>query len=247
MRRENYRQRTREIIILLSFLLFPLTYYYFSPYLVIDGASKGIITGSFIVFLLMFLSSLFIGRLFCAWLCPAGGLQRVCYRINNKKFKNAKLDWVKYIIWIPWISIIFFMFFRAGEIISVEPFYQTYYGISISDMYSLMMFLIIVFLIVLISLIFGRRGFCHSICWMAPFMILGRKIRNLGKWPSVRLISRDVNCIDCMVCSKNCPMSIDVNHLVHSSSMEHGECILCGTCVDVCPNNVINYSFSSQR
>lgn len=245
---KKQRQKIRKTIIILSFLLFPITYYYFSPYLIIDGASQGIVTGSFIMFLLMFVSSLFIGRLFCGWVCPAGGLQRICMKGNNKPFKVGKRDLVKYIlVWIPWITIIIFMFIKAGGIKTVDPFYQTYYGISVQSFESLILFLVIIGGIAMISLIAGRRGFCHYICWMAPFMIIGRKIRNLGKWPSLRLKADAGKCIDCKTCSKNCPMSLDVNSMVKNEAMENRECILCGTCIDVCPKSLINYSFSSGR
>ena len=55
------RQRNRNTLILLMFALFPLIYYYFSPYLVIMGASEGIMAGSLIIFVLLFVSSLFLG------------------------------------------------------------------------------------------------------------------------------------------------------------------------------------------
>jgi hypothetical protein len=63
------RQRIRKGIILVTFLLLPAIFYYFSPYLIIMGASEGIISGSFIVFAVLFLSSLFLGRGFCGWFC----------------------------------------------------------------------------------------------------------------------------------------------------------------------------------
>ena len=102
-------------------------------------------------------------------------------------------------------------------------------------------------LIAIVALVVGKREFCHYFCWIAPFMVLGKKIRNLGKWPSLRLIAKKEDCIDCMACSQNCPMSINVNSLIHSSTMEHAECILCGTCIDIFPKDIINYSFSSER
>jgi polyferredoxin len=247
MKIEKRRQKIRKSILIISFLLFPVTFYYFSPYLIIDGASQGIITGSLLIFTLLFITALVIGRLFCGWLCPAGGLQRLCCKINNKKFKVGKRDWIKYIIWAPWISIILVMFIRAGGIKSVQLFYQTYYGVSVSDMYSLIIFLIITGLIAIIAILSGKRGFCHTVCWMAPFMIIGRKIRNIINYPSLRLRVDAEKCVDCKTCSNNCPMSLDVNEMVKRGTMENSECILCGTCVDVCPNNVIRYSFSSGR
>jgi ferredoxin len=38
-------------------------------------------------------------------------------------------------------------------------------------------------------------------------------------------------------------MSLDVMKIVLAGKPEHHECILCGTCVDVCPKDVIHYTF----
>jgi ferredoxin-type protein NapH len=93
----------------------------------------------------------------------------------------------------------------------------------------------------------GRRAGCHYICWMASFLILGFKIRNLFRWPSLRLKAETENCTNCKRCTANCPMSLDVNGMVQRGSMEDSECILCGSCVDGCPKEVIRYSFSAGK
>ena len=64
------RQKIRNAMTLLMFALFPVIYYYFSPYLVIMGAAEGIVAGSLIVFASLFVLSLFLGRAFCGWVCP---------------------------------------------------------------------------------------------------------------------------------------------------------------------------------
>jgi len=61
-------------MILVSLLLFPVVMNYLSPYVIIDGAMNGVVSGSFVVFVLMFLSALLVGRLWCGWLCPGAGL-----------------------------------------------------------------------------------------------------------------------------------------------------------------------------
>ena len=79
-KRQPTRQKTRKALIIFSFLLFPITINYFSPYVIIDGASQGVVNGSFISFSLMFLSALFVGRLWCGWGCPAGGIRYLLHR-----------------------------------------------------------------------------------------------------------------------------------------------------------------------
>jgi len=90
----------------------------------------------------------------------------------------------------------------------------------------------------------GRRTMCHSICWMAPFMIISRKLSNLVRWSALRLKTDTTECTSCGTCTRNCPMSLEVQEMVDRSYMESAECILCGQCVDNCPHGVIRYSFS---
>ena len=59
------RKNIRKLLLIISLLLFPITIWYMSPYLIIQGAMEGIITGSFVVFTCMLLGSIFCGRLFC--------------------------------------------------------------------------------------------------------------------------------------------------------------------------------------
>lgn len=66
-RQRPRRQRLRALLLLSSWLLFPITIFYFSPYLIIDGAAQGVVTGSLLVFAALLLSGLLLGRAFCGW------------------------------------------------------------------------------------------------------------------------------------------------------------------------------------
>jgi ferredoxin-type protein NapH len=240
------RNKIRNAMTLIMFALFPLIYYYFSPYLVLMGAAEGIVAGSLIVFGLLFVASLFLGRAFCGWICPAGTMQELCVKARNKNFKNGKRNWIKYGIWLPWISLIIVMFIQVGSIVAINPLYQTYFGISITGVESAIIFLVIAGLIAGIAIAAGRRGACHTICWMAPFMIIGRKIRNAANWSALQLESNRNLCINCKACTRACSMSLDVNAMVQKQTMENTECILCGRCVDVCPRGAIKYTFGKK-
>jgi ferredoxin-type protein NapH len=247
------RQRIRKALILLSFLLFPVIMNYFSPYVIIAGASEGVVNGSLIIFGLQFLSALFLGRLWCGWACPAGGLGEACFPVNNRRVNIRKLDWIKWAIWVPWIGIIVWAAISAGGYQSVNFLMHTENGISVAGsadrpiLFAYVIYYGVVFLFLALSVLVGRRAGCHAICWMAPFMILGRKLRNLFAWPSLRLKSEPDICTNCLTCTSNCPMSLEVNQMVNANAMEHTECILCGSCVDGCRTKAIRYSFSVGR
>ena len=235
------RQKLRKGIILFSFFLFPAIFYYLSPVVIIRATLKGIINGSFIIFLLMFISALIFGRAYCGWVCPAAGCQEAIFLSRDKKI--TKGDFIKWIIWIPWISAIVILAAINGGYQTIDFFYDTNYGLSIGDVSSFIAYLIVLLLlIVLPAYIFGKRSFCHHICWMAPFMIIGRKIRNRFKWPSLQLRVESEKCNHCHTCTQNCPMSLPVERMVKTNKIENTECILCGTCIDGCEFNVISFS-----
>jgi len=214
---------------------------------IIDGAAQGIISGSFVVFALMFLSALFLGRFWCGWFCPAGALQDYCAAVTNKPGSTGKANWIKWIIWVPWFSLVLALLLMAGRLPSVDFFYQMKTGITVNQDFWYVTYYFILALFAILPLVFGRRAGCHTICWMAPFMILGRKLRNLAPWPALRLKADADQCNDCLRCTRECPMILDVHKLVRDGSMEHAECILCGTCRDVCPKDVLCYSFSAGK
>ena len=234
-------QKIRRLLLLLSVLLFPVTLYYFSPALIISAGIKGIINGSFIIFSIMLIRSIFCGRLFCAYLCPAGGLQECAVLVKEKAPKQGWRNYIKYIIWILWITAVIFCYVSRGQVIKVDFFYETENGISVSNIYSYVIYYGIVFLILIPALVGGKRAFCHYFCWMAPFMVFGTKLRRMFHLPGLHIAADKKSCISCHRCDSVCPMSIDVSKSVEIDCIDSTECIQCGACVDTCPKNVLSY------
>ena len=246
------RQAIRRVLLLLSFVAFPITINYFSPYLIVEGTFQGIVNGSLIVFGSMFVGSLVLGRLWCGWMCPAAGLQEPLLRVNARRI-SRRVGLIKWVIWAPWVALIVLAAVRAGGYTSVQPLYGTVGGISVAGdadrpiIAAYAIYLIVVLLFFGLAVALGRRGGCHSVCWMAPFMITGRAVRNTVGWPSLQLTANQSACSRCGTCTSVCPMSVDVEKRVGSGRMEDPECVLCGTCVDACPNHVIHFTFRSGR
>lgn len=246
------RQRVRKALLFVSFLLFPATLYYFSPAIILGGAAAGVVNASMIVFALMFVAALFVGRLWCGWVCPAGALQELAAPVNNGRV-SKKLDWIKWAIWVPWLGTIVVLAVRAGGLQTINPFHNLEGGVTFTLPTDgggppwYMIYYIVVILIAGLALLVGRRAACHTICWMAPFMILGRTIRNAVKWPSMRLAADAEKCVDCKRCTSVCLMSLDVHQMVRDGNTESTECILCGACADNCPKDVLTFPFSASK
>ena len=239
------RQKIRKGLLLFSFLLFPVIWPYGSPVLIIQASLKGIVNGTFIIFLILFVFSLFIGRAFCGWVCPTAACLEGIFLSNDKKV--TKGDYIKWIIWIPWVVAIVIIAIIGGGYQKIDLYYERGIGLPFGNVNTLVAYPgVIIFFIFILSFfgtISGKRSGCHHVCWIAPFMIIGRKIRNEFKWPSLQLKANPEKCKHCHTCINSCPMSLPVEEMVEQNMMENAECILCGTCTDVCKFNVINYSF----
>ncbi|MFA9466741.1 MAG: 4Fe-4S binding protein [Velocimicrobium sp.] len=196
------RQKIRKGMLITSLLLFPIIIWYFSPYLIIQAAMEHIVNGSFIVFIIMLVSSLFMGRIFCGYLCPVGGLSECAMLVNDSPLKR---DWkynIKYVIWFLWIlSVILSNILGKGDY-KINFFYMTDHGISISQIYNYIIYYGIVLLFLIPALLFGKRFACHYFCWMAPFMIIGSKIGRMLHIPQIHIKADSSTCID------SCPKKI---------------------------------------
>ena len=246
MKPKTVSAKIRIISTTFFLLLFPVIFYYLSPVIPLAGASEGIITGSLIIFGLMFIFSIFFGRLFCSYICPGGKIEDLVEGAQNKKFRRTRFNWIKYLIWIPWVFMLLFLFWKTGGVNAVNFTYMTVSGISVSDVPSLIIFIIVSLVFFILPLLFGRRAACHTICWMAPFMIAGKKLGKTLNIPSLHISADKDSCIHCLRCNERCVMSIDVERYVDKENVDTTDCILCSECVDACPVSALSLKWSRQ-
>jgi len=227
------RQKIRKGLLAFMALLFPLLFLFMSPVFIIFSASMGVLNGSAMIFGVLLLTSVLGSRLFCGWLCPGGAIQDQVAQANDKPWNSKWKNATKYIIWVLWFSsiVVLWMLHRP---LKADFFYLTDVDVSIMIAYF-----IVATIIYLFALFTGKRGMCHSFCWMAPFMVIGEKIADLLHIPRFRLKADNTACISCGQCSKKCPMSLNVQEMVKSGNMDSTECISCLQCVDICPKKVI--------
>lgn len=232
------RQKIRKGILTFTLLLFPLLFLFLSPYVIIMSALKGFISGSAVTFGCLFLFSIVGSRLFCGWICPGGALQENVAQSNsrhwNSKWKNAS----KYMIWVIWLSFIIFLWCTHAPL-KLNPAYHTGIHGGTVELIVVCIYFGVVTLIYIFALLTGKRGMCHSLCWMAPFMVLGEKAADFLHIPRFRLKANSESCISCGQCNKRCPMSLQVSDMVKTNHMDSTECVSCLECVDACSKKVI--------
>lgn len=231
------KQKIRRALLLFSLLLFPMTFFFFSPVVIVGAASQGFINGSAMVFGFLLLTSILFSRLFCGWLCPAGALQSYASKVNNRHWNSTMRNMPKFVLWLIWFSAIVYLWYRQGSL-KIDFKYMWTLDASYLIIYSIVVLSILIF-----TLATGKRGMCHSLCWISPFMILGEKISDTLHLPRFKLIKTANSCIHCGKCDKYCPMSLPVSKFVSDNHLNASECIQCLECVDVCPKKVIHFGF----
>jgi ferredoxin-type protein NapH len=239
------RQKIRRSLLLFLLLLFPMTMNYYSFALPVMGLLEGVICGALLFWALFFCTSLIFGRSGCGYICPLGELQDLWHGAVNRRPKSLKtLSPVKYILSAIWLMFIVWALLQGEKPLVVQMFYLTENVISWDSLYGVFPYTIVLGLVTLSALLLGRRGFCRYFCWYALLNIGGTLIARMIRLPHLSLRANSQQCISCMRCSRNCPMSLPVQQMVSSGQTYHVECILCGTCVDGCPQDALDYSWT---
>jgi ferredoxin-type protein NapH len=245
-------QKFRKTILYLWIVIMPIIFNWMSPVLIIFASFSGVFNLSFLFFSIWFISSLFLGRWYCAYLCPWGAMQEIYGNLINKSLDPKKKSLnrkVKYWIFAIWFGIIIAALIITNGFVVGFDFYfpnedQTL--VSFDGTVSgnwIFYFGIQLFLAVIFTAFAGNRGFCSYGCPMAVFGVIGSKIKNALHYPSLHLEINPEKCSKCGICSKSCPMSLDVKNMVETKKMVHNDCILCGSCIGHCPNQVIKYAW----
>lgn len=187
--------------------------------------------------------ALLLRSAFCGWICPLGFLQDLVSNFSGVLQKR-----------IPGLRRSFASLKKRGAHLAVLDRYLRYvkylvlvWAVSGSAYFGYMVFRdcdpwsallnvaeltftpgVIVLMVTLIASFFIERPWCRYAC---P---LGTASGILGIVSPIYLKREESACTSCKICTKACPMGIDVHT---ATTIKSADCITCLECVGVCPRN----------
>jgi polyferredoxin len=194
-----------------------------------------------VIFIAVMVTALLLRSAFCGWICPLGSLQDLVSGIGKSiqkripglrrkiQYFNKKNPWLKtadrllkygkylVLIWAVGGSAYFgYMVFR-----DYDPWSTL---INIVE-FSFTPGLIVLILTVVLSLVV-ERPWCRYACPLGAISGL------VGKFSPVYLRREEDACTLCQVCTKACPMGIEIHT---AKTIRSVDCISCLECVGACP------------
>lgn len=203
--------------------------------------TKAIYMPSLVGTLIPVLIALFLGRVFCSWICPVTFIleltDRVRRWISTKRYLRNRLVVAKKVLWFTLIAeLVISMIIGAPLFVFLSP-----PGLIGREIMMLVFFRtvalegLILVLVVALELI-TRRLFCRSFC---P---LGALLAFIGRNRSLRIQLNRNNCTACGRCDRACPMGL-------KPSVGEGEspyCWNCGECLDCCRHDALRFCWRQE-
>ena len=160
---------------------------FLSPYVSLDAAFQGLIAGSLLLFLAQFLTGMIFGRAWCGWICPMAGLSELCESLNSKNVPVRTLRVIRYVIFTIWMLVLAVGFILAGGIHGIDLLHLTEHGVSVDEPVKYIIYYFVLSLFFILTIAIGKRGACHCVCWMAPFMAAGYHLGVKFHMPQLRI------------------------------------------------------------
>ena len=172
---------------------------------------------------------LLMGSAFCGWICPFGTAQEYIYRLRTRLIPwkitiPRKVDSLlrngRYIV----LALVLLATYSAGEFIFGD--YCPWKAAWDVGSAEIAIGGLIVLGLVVVGGLLVERAWCRYAC---P---LGAVVGIANKWTPVKLRRSETSCTACNLCSRRCPLDIDITAV---NTVTDTTCNRCLECVDACP------------
>lgn len=170
--------------------------------------------------------SFFKGRYWCGNFCPRGRFSDI---ILSKISPKRKIPGVFKKRWFRFTFLAVLMSLFTVQII------LSWGNMTAIGTVFIRMILITTLLTILLAALFNQRTWC-TFCPMGTLAHLVAKYTPL-KNNITHVTFNTEKCVNCKICSKNCPIEIDVLEYKGRSKVLHADCLKCELCIRKCPKN----------
>ena len=193
----------------------------------------GVFGGSVIHYLVAKVAGpILYGRGWCGWACwTAMVLDFLPYRRNKRGRIAAKWESLRYVHFAVSLSLVFVLWFlfqyRAipvgqAALVWLVAGNALYFGCAV----------------VLAFVLEDNRAFCKYLC---PITVI---LKVTSRFSFLKIEGDREKCKQCGACNKACPMDINIMEYVNNGErVLSTECILCMTCITVCPDGILEETF----
>lgn len=206
-------------------------------------AIHGLISVSFITFVLLIVTAFLFGPLFCGKVCAAGAIPEYLSRVFPKKWQ---IDWSKVVNPTP-IRYGFFAAFLIAPFVASAltcgfchfAFLQKCAEGGLGVLGSTTILTAFMWLILFGIFAKGGRGYCNFMCPIGALQSLVHSFSSrLGfTW---KLKHNQAKCTSCGACTRECPMGV-LENTPDGLTYNIHNCITCRHCEAVCPKEAISY------
>lgn len=170
--------------------------------------------------------SFFKGRYWCGNFCPRGSMNDMLVSKISRRLRIPELLKRK------WFKLLFLCLLLGGFAIQI---FVAWGNINAVGMVFVRMIIITTVLTIILGTIYNQRTWC-TICPMGTLASYAAGIKKI-KHRIKHVNFKPQTCINCKICSKNCPMGIDVQKYMEEGIVINPDCIRCKVCIDKCPKN----------
>ena len=200
-----------------------------------SGIINSIHPSGLFILLAIIAVSLSLKKAFCSWLCPIGTISEWLWMAGKKIFgRNLTIPpWLDYPLRALKYLLLLFFVISIGmmDVDTLKNFiYSPYNKVADVKMYlffdQISRFALAIILLLGLLSVFIKNFWCRYLC---PY---GALLGFISILSPVKIMRKSHTCIDCKLCTKACPSSINVHTAVRVWS---DECTGCYSCVEACP------------
>ncbi|MCL6589602.1 MAG: 4Fe-4S binding protein [Firmicutes bacterium] len=175
------------------------------------------------------ITAFFKGRNWCGHYCPRGSLNdQILVKLTQRSQTPAFMK-------TAWFKLVFLGLLMGAFMVQIIMAGGNL--IAIGNVF-LRMVLITTLISIILGIIYQPRTWC-MICPMGTLAHYAARLKTAqARIPPV--VFHKSRCSDCRICSRNCPLQIDVHSFKESGKINHPDCLKCYTCISKCPKKSLS-------